>query len=142
MASAGKITADKSNLSFFRSQILVGQLAFLSAGGTGVQSWAGYKISSLLPPCSRNSSCDPLLGSGDMLIKLWTREVDGHFSFAGNSNFGGCILTGILHTLLLVTRHRSCFVCLYGSSVKLLVLLNQNASILFIVTSYRSETQK
>lgn len=70
------------------------------------------------------------------------REVDGYFSFTGNSNFGGCILTDILRTLLSVTLHRSCFVCSYGSSVKLLALLSQNASILFIVTSYRSETQK
>lgn len=26
------------------------------------------------PPCSRNSSWDPLLGSGDMLIKLWIEK--------------------------------------------------------------------
>ena len=67
----------------------------------------GLDTAHLSISCSRKGDCDPCLCPVGKLIKLRTREVGGRLSYNGNSNFGGCILTGILYTVFTVSWYQS-----------------------------------
>lgn len=68
---------------------------------------AGLDIAYPSLSCFRNGGCDLCLCSVGNLIKLRTREVDGHLSYTENGSFGGCSLTGILYIFFTVTCHQS-----------------------------------